>query len=255
MFAVLSDIHGNLEARDAVLADISRRPVSAIYCLGDLVGYGPNPVECVERAMEWDVVLLGDCDQHAMFEDTGFVPLPAERAIDWTRNQLESSSEPRSSREKRWDFIASRPRTHREDEFLFVHGSPRNPINEYIFPEDVYNQRKMTRIGDLLERYCFCGHTHVPGVFVEPSEAGGDWQFFAPAERNHFWRFDGRKTIVNVGAVGQPRDGDPRACYVTVDGWDVSFHRVAYDWQKTRDKIYAIPEIDNIHGDRLGEGH
>ncbi len=248
MFAVLSDIHGNLEALDAVLADIARRRVSAVYCLGDVVGDGPNPIECLDRAMAWDVVLLGNHDQAAMFDPDGF-NLSAERAIFWTRARLEATL-----RNDLWNFLAERPRTHRESDFLFVHGSPRNPLNEYLFPEDVYSLRKMQRIADLMERYCFCGHTHVPGVFVEPFESGGNWEYFYPPEVNHFWRFDGRKTIVNVGAVGQPRDADPRACYVTVDGWDVTFHRVEYDWPKTRDKIYAIPELDDFLGDRLGEG-
>ncbi|MBM3981754.1 MAG: metallophosphoesterase [Planctomycetes bacterium] len=248
MFAVLSDIHGNLEALDAVRADLARRPVSAVYCLGDLVGYGPNPVECIEAAREWDVVLIGNHDQAVLFDPDGFGQ-SAERAIFWTRRVLETSG-----RSDLWSYLAERPRTHREDDFLFVHGSARSPTNEYVFPEDIYNQRKMDRIGELIERYCFCGHTHVPGVFVRPDAEGEPWEFHTPEERHHFWRFDGRKTIVNVGSVGQPRDGDRRACYVTVDGWDVHFHRVEYDWRTTRDKIYAIPDLDNFLGDRLEEG-
>jgi predicted phosphodiesterase len=246
MFAVLSDVHGNLEALDAVLADVARRPVSAIYCLGDLVGYGPNPIECIDRAMMWDVVILGNHDQAFLLNDyDGWGATSAVASHEWSRGLVNTSH---------FTFFAARPRTHREGDFLFVHGSARNPLNEYLFPEDVYNHRKMSRVGDLIERYCFCGHTHVPGVFVEREQQGGEWWFFAPEKRNHFWRFDGRKTIVNVGAVGQPRDNDRRACYVTVDGWDVHFHRVTYDWQKTRDKIYAIPELDNFLGDRLGDG-
>ncbi len=248
MLAVLSDIHGNIEALDAVLADLAGRSVSAVYCLGDLVGYGPDPVACLERAKEWELVLLGNHDQAAMFDPDGFAP-SAERAIFWTRAVLESCG-----RSDMWDFHSERPRSHREGDFLFVHGSPRNPTNEYVFPEDVFNQQKMDRLGALLDRYCFCGHTHVPGVFVEPEVAGGQWQFFSPEERHHFWRFDGRKAIVNVGSVGQPRDGDRRASYVIVDGWDVHFHRVEYDWRTTRDKIYAIPELDNFLGDRLDDG-
>jgi predicted phosphodiesterase len=248
MFAVLSDIHGNLEALDAVLADIARRPVSAIYCLGDIVGYGPNPVECIERAMAWDVALLGNHDQAVLFAPDGFA-VNAERAIFWTRAVLESTR-----RDGLWNFLAERPRTHHTGDFLFVHGSARNPLNEYLFPEDVYNQQKLPKIAALIERYCFCGHTHVPGVFVAPFEPEGDWQFFSPEESNDFWRFDGRKAIVNVGAVGQPRDNNWRACYATVDGWDVAFHRVEYDVDVTVAKIYANPELDNFLGDRLREG-
>jgi len=248
MFAIISDIHGNLEALESVLADIGRHPVSAIYCLGDIIGYGPNPIECLEHAMKWDLTILGNHDQAVIFDPEGFGQ-NAERAIFWTRRVLEASR-----RDDLWSFLAERPRVHREDDFLFVHGSPRSPVREYIFPEDIYNQRKMAQLSALIKQYCFCGHTHVPGVFVAPSEPEGNWQFLAPEECNHFWRFDGRKTIVNVGSVGQPRDGDSRACYVTVDGWDVTFHRVEYDWRKTRDKIYAIPDLDNFLGDRLDEG-
>ncbi len=248
MFAVLSDIHGNLEALDAVLADIARRPVSAIYCLGDIVGYGPNPIECIDRAMKWDVALLGNHDHAAMVEPDGFGQI-AERAIFWTRRVLTESC-----REDLWKYLAECPRSHPEGEMLFVHASPRSPLHEYIFPEDIYNQRKMQRISDLLDRYCFCGHTHIPGVFVAPSALAGDWHYFATDEVNYFWRFDGRKTILNVGSVGQPRDHDPRGCYVTVDGWDVMWHRVPYDVDTTVAKIYAIPELDNFLGDRLREG-
>ena len=171
MFAVLSDIHGNLEALDAVLADIARRPVSAIYCLGDLVGYGPDSIACLEQAMKWDVVVLSEFDQGAMFDDTYFVHQfhpHAMQLLAFVRGALDVAH-----REDLWGFLADRPRSHREEEFLFVHGSPRNPLHEYIFPEDTYNTRKMNRIGELLERYCFCGHTHVPGVFISPFEAGG----------------------------------------------------------------------------------
>ena len=248
MFAVLSDIHGNLEALTAVLADVARRPVSAVYCLGDIVGYGPNPIECLDLATKWDVTILGNHDQAVMFDPDGF-GASAQRAVYWTRSVLEAAR-----RDDLWTFLAARPRVHREGEFLFVHGSARNPTNEYVFPEDVHNEQKMERIGALLENYCFAGHTHVPGVFVEPPAAGADWQFFAPNEVSNYWRFDGRKAIVNVGSVGQPRDGDPRSCYVTVDGMDVTFHRVAYDSDVTAAKIYAIPELDNFLGDRLREG-
>jgi diadenosine tetraphosphatase ApaH/serine/threonine PP2A family protein phosphatase len=248
MFAVLSDIHGNLEALDAVLADVARHPVSAIYCLGDVVGYGPNPIECFERAMKWDLVLLGNHDQAVMFDPEGFSS-SAERAVLWTRSVLEAAR-----RNDLWSYLAERPRSHRSDDFLYVHGSARNTLNEYVFPEDIFNRGKMERIAAQIDRYCFCGHTHVPGVFVESAERGGEWTFSAPQEINHFYRFDGRKTIVNVGSVGQPRDHDPRACYVTVDGWDLTFHRVPYDLDATVAKIYAIPELENFLGDRLREG-
>jgi diadenosine tetraphosphatase ApaH/serine/threonine PP2A family protein phosphatase len=246
MWAVLSDIHGNLEALDAVLADIAKHAVSQVFCIGDLVGYGPNPIECIEKAMAWDLVLLGNHDNAAMFGPDGFCE-SAERAIFWTQSVLEQNL-----RIDLWQFIAQRPRFHTQGDFLFVHGSPRNPTNEYVFPEDIYNERKMTSIGEKMARYCFCGHTHIPGMFVEA--ARGKWEFRAPTELPGFYRLDGRKTIVNVGSVGQPRDDNWRACYALVEGWDITFRRVEYDVDATVAKIYAIPELADFLGDRLRKG-
>jgi diadenosine tetraphosphatase ApaH/serine/threonine PP2A family protein phosphatase len=245
--AIISDIHSNLEALQAVLKDISKHNVTEIYCLGDVVGYGPNPRECVDLVMKCKVVLLGNHDQGAMFDPEGFNP-PAERAIFWTRAQLEAPGEARSVRERRWEFLAERPRSFREDGFLFVHGSARNPLNEYVFPEDIYNQRKMERIFALVERYCFQGHTHVPGIFTE------NLQFHSPDEIDYVYKLDGRKTLCNVGSVGQPRDGDWRACYILLDGETIRYRRVEYDIDTTVKKIYAIPDLENFLGDRLRDG-
>ncbi|MBY0229379.1 MAG: metallophosphatase family protein [Gemmataceae bacterium] len=253
MKAIISDIHSNLEALQAVLKDIERQGVSEIYCLGDVVGYGPNPRECVDLVMaRCKMVLLGNHDQGAMFDPEGF-NTPAERAIFWTRDVLEKSPEPRPAREKRWEFLAERPRFHKEGDRLFVHGSARNPLNEYVFPEDIYNQRKMERIFALVERLCFQGHTHVPGVFIE--QAPDDlYAFHTPEELDYKHVFDHRKTLVNVGSVGQPRDGDPRACYVLLDGDNLRYCRVEYDIAATVKKIYDVPELENFLGDRLREG-
>ena len=155
------------------------------------------------------VTLLGNHDQGAMFDPDGF-NIGAERAIFWTREQLENPND-RANNEKRWEFLGMLPRVHRQDSFLFVHGSPRNPLSEYIFPEDIYNHRKMERLFQLVEKYCFQGHTHVPGVFTE------GYQFYAPEEIDHEYTLGEGKVMINVGSVGQPRDGDPRACYVILD--------------------------------------
>jgi diadenosine tetraphosphatase ApaH/serine/threonine PP2A family protein phosphatase len=245
--AIISDIHSNLEAFQAVLEDIKRHDVSEIYCLGDVVGYGPNPRECVDLVMQCKFVLLGNHDQGAMFDPEGFNP-PAERAIFWTRAQLEAAVDTREDRERRWEFLAERPRTFRENGFLFVHGSARNPLNEYVFPEDIYNQRKMERIFALVEKYCFQGHTHVPGIFTENLE------FHSPEEMDYVYQLDGRKTLCNVGSVGQPRDGDWRACYIMLDGETIRYRRVEYDIDTTIKKIYAIPDLENFLGDRLRDG-
>jgi len=245
--AIISDIHSNLEALQAVLEDIEKLNIKDIYCLGDIVGYGPNPRECVDLVMKCNLVLLGNHDQGAMFDPEGFNP-SAERAIFWTRAQLETAADNRSARERRWEFLAERPRMHRENSYLYVHGSARNPLNEYVFPEDIYNQRKMERIFALVDRYCFQGHTHVPGIFTE------DLQFHSPEEVDYVYRLDERKTLCNVGSVGQPRDGDWRACYIVLDDESIHYRRVEYNIDETVKKIYAVPDLENFLGDRLRDG-
>ncbi len=144
---------------------VSRR----FYCLGDIIGYGPNPRECIDLVMKnCAAVILGNHDQAALFDPAGF-NAGAERAILWTRKMLETGD--RVGNEKRWEFLGDLPRMKREDKYLFVHGSARNPLNEYVFPEDIYNQRKMERIFGLVDRYCFQGHTHIPGVFTETTRS------------------------------------------------------------------------------------
>jgi len=250
--AIISDIHSNFEALQAVLKDIEKYAVTEIYCLGDVVGYGPNPRECIDLVMQCKVVLLGNHDQGAMFDPEGFNP-PAERAIFWTREQLESAPESRQTRERRWEFLAERPRTFRENGYLYVHGSARNPLNEYVFPEDIYNQRKMERIFALVDKYCFQGHTHVPGIFTEQSPEDL-YQFASPEEVEYCHRLDDRKTLCNVGSVGQPRDGDWRACYVLLDDNTINYRRVEYDVEAVIKKIYAVPDLENFLGDRLRDG-
>ncbi len=251
MIAIVSDIHGNLEALRAVLDDIERQGAQAVYCLGDVVGYGAEPRACLDLAQGFHMTLLGNHDQGALFDPEGFCG-PAERAIFWTRGQLESSPEPRPVREKRWEFLAERPRRHRENGVQFVHGSARNPLNEYVFPDDIYNQSKMRRIFAVVERTCFQGHTHVPGIFEEAGKE--QYEFRRPEEVGHVYRLDGRKTLINVGSVGQPRDGDWRCCYVLFDGETVRFRRVEYDLEAAIGKIHAVAELDRVLGDRLRDG-
>lgn len=249
MKAIISDIHANLEALNAVLADIESQEIDNTLCLGDIVGYGPNPRECIDqvidRVIDSGACLLGNHDQAALFDPEGFNS-GAERAIFWTRKMLESG-DPKGN-ERRWEFLGELPRMIREDDYLFVHGSARNPLNEYIFPEDIYNQPKMEKIFSLVDRYCFQGHTHIPGVFTE------DLKFYSPEEIDHIYRLDDRKALINVGSVGQPRNGDHRASYVVLNDRAVHFRRVEYDVETTVEKIYGIPELDNFLGDRLRDG-
>lgn len=245
--ALISDIHGNLEGLQAVLADIRQQDISEIYCLGDIIGYGPNPRECIDLVMKCKVCLLGNHDQGALFDPEGF-NAGAERAIFWTREQLEDPTGSPEANNRRWDFLGELPRNFRENGLLFVHGSARNPLNEYVFPEDIYNRRKMEKIFALIEKYCFQGHTHVPGVFTE------NLNFLSPDELGHQFRLGSEKVMVNVGSVGQPRDGDRRSCYVVLEDGVVKFRRVEYDVETTRRKIHETPDLDDFLGDRLLEG-
>ena len=252
MKAIISDIHGNLEALTAVLEDIRAQGITQRYCLGDVVGYGPNPRECVDLVRDFDLVLLGNHDNAAIFDPEGFNPA-AEQAIFWTRDQLEQSDEPPMRRQERWDFLSERPKMHREDPYLFVHGSARNPMNEYVFPDDIYNQRKMDVIFQRIPKICFQGHTHVPGIFTQLE--ANQFNFQSP-DQFDFTFFPGdQKIMCNVGSVGQPRDLDPRSCYVVLDdSGRIHFRRVAYDLGTTVKKIHAIPELNNFLGDRLRQG-
>lgn len=247
--ALISDIHGNYEALKAVLDDIREQSITEIYCLGDIVGYGPNPCECLDKIIDVaGITILGNHDQAALFDPDGFNPV-ALQAVYWTRDQLESrGTAPVINR--RWDYLGELPRTYCEGEHLFVHGSVRDPTNEYVFPEDVYNQRKMDALFTRIEMYCFQGHTHIPGVFTS------DREFISPVDMDFVFQLSGRPAMINVGSVGQPRDGDPRACYAVLDTVEevVTFRRIDYPFGETAEKIYNTPDLDDMLGDRLQGG-
>ena len=243
--AIISDIHGNLSALDAVMSDIHDQGVERICCLGDVVGYGPNPRECLDEIMRAEFCILGNHDQAALFDPDGFSS-GAEKAIFWTRRQIENAEDPLNR--NRWEFLCGLPRVHRDGEFMFVHGSARSPLHEYVFPEDIYNAKKIERIFGLIQRYCFQGHTHAPGVFSE------DFRFQRPDQLDYQFTLGAQKAMINVGSVGQPRDGDRRACYVILEENTIQYRRVDYDIDATAKQIYAIPELDDFLGDRLYEG-
>jgi diadenosine tetraphosphatase ApaH/serine/threonine PP2A family protein phosphatase len=252
MIAVLSDVHANLEALRAVLADLARRGATAVYCLGDVVGYGPDPRACLDLAMAWRVVLLGNHDEAALLGPDGFGPA-AERAALWTREQLAADEPDRQARERRLDFLAGLPRRREEGGLLFVHGSARDPLNEYVHPEDAYDHGKMGRLFARVGRCCFQGHTHVPGVFTECGP-GGPCRFRGPEELGGRYRLGGCKALVNVGSVGQPRDGDWRACYALLEGDTVLFRRVEYDVEATVRKVRGCGGLGPRLGERLRKG-
>ncbi|MFL5341914.1 MAG: metallophosphoesterase family protein [Gemmataceae bacterium] len=249
MWAVLSDIHANLEALLAVLQDMERFRPSAAFCLGDTLGYGPNPLECLDLTRRFRVTLRGNFEHAVLNGSDGFGEV-AERSVHWTRDELEK---PGPDRIRRFEFLGSRPWTHQEREYLFVHASPRNPLHEYVFPEDIYCPPKLTQIFALFSRYCFNGHTHIPGMIVQDGSADR-WRYVRPEEVEFNYRLDDRKTLINVGSVGQPRHGDWRASYALLDGDTVRFRRVDYDVNTTIKKIHDIPDLDDFLGDRLGEG-
>lgn len=248
--ALISDIHGNYEALLEVVADIKKQGISTVICLGDIVGYGPNPVECLDYVMDkCEFTILGNHDQATLFDPDSFNPV-ALKAIYWTRTQLEQGIGVDERVDMRWEFLGGLPRRHDEGRFVFVHGSPRDPTNEYVFPEDIYERHKMDALFNRIEKFCFQGHTHMPGVFVEKGD------FLPPEECGYLYKLNERKAMINVGSVGQPRDGDPRACYVILDDEEnqIIYRRVEYPVAVTRQKIYEIPDLDNMLGDRLIAG-
>lgn len=293
MFAVISDIHSNLAALTAVLEDIEKRGARRIVCLGDVIGYGPFPRECLDLIREkCAVCIAGNHDHAILYEPTNFNSA-AERAAYWTRQVLESEPDV-EKRNARWDFLGGLPVRAKEDEILYVHASPRRPINEYIFPEDVFTnpQKVLANFERLDAKLCFIGHTHQPGVFLD------DPYFDPPHELpdSPFFELDDQRAIINVGSVGQPRDRDPRASYVLVHTFDdpddadfpngggngsgqadsggsvkplagsllqramkgnidqIEFVRIEYDVEATVKEILAQPMLDDMLGNRLLEG-
>jgi diadenosine tetraphosphatase ApaH/serine/threonine PP2A family protein phosphatase len=247
MIAVISDIHGNLEAMQAVCADIALKKVQSIFCLGDVVGYGPDPAACLDRAMDFDFTIMGNHD-HAVFMEPGGFNTPAENAVFWTRRVLDGEPD-EARRRRRWEFLARMDEYRETDSVLFVHGSPRRPMHEYLFPDEAeLSLQRLMETFDLVKHVCFVGHTHLPGVFTET------YEYLTPSQIGHKFTIGERKAILNVGSVGQPRDLDPRACYVTVDGREVRWHRVPYDHKTTMEKILATSELDEFLANRLAEG-
>ncbi len=247
--AVISDVHANLEALRVVLDHADAQGVDRIICLGDILGYGPDPVACVDiisRRCEWS--LMGNHDFGVVYEPTNF-NLAAEQAAYWSREQFETEADHEAA-ERHWDFLSRLRVRVSFDGFLCVHGTPRRPINEYLFPEDALNSPvKMQQLFELVDKHCLVGHTHVPGVFTDEPD------FYPPDDLDGVYRLrEGEKAIINPGSVGQPRDLDPRASYAIIDGDCVRFFRLEYDIEAVVSKIRAIPELLDWLGERLYEG-
>ncbi len=247
--ALISDIHGNVDALNVVMADIESRGIDKVVCLGDTVGYGPNPRECLDVVMarcEW--ALMGNHDFAVLYEPTSF-NTSAESAAFWTRRELETEPDD-ELRARRWRYLGGLSVRQRYADAQWFHASPRRPINEYIFPDDVFTApTKMTQIFERVECHCFVGHTHVPGVFTSEPD------FYQPSELSGMYRLTpGDKCIVNPGSVGQPRDRDPRASYAILDGDRVEFIRLEYDVQAVIEKVKQASGLSDFLGLRLLDG-
>lgn len=274
-YAILSDIHGNAEALRAVFDDMDRYcdehggSISQVWCLGDVVGYGPEPGECVRMVRVWcDICIPGNHDWAAVgnIDLSGFGKSAAESAL-WTRDRI--SPEDRV-------YLKNLPKVTAVSDFTLAHGSPSNPIWEYLTTSSV----AAPNFGAFETLFCVVGHSHLPMVFLQPIGArpvaaapiqramrenvalamdmpggpsrsmlerldeppgqSGQWercQRLLPGEGR--WVLpEGYRAIINPGSVGQPRDGDPRAAYVIYDsavGFD--FRRVPYNVTATQRKI------------------
>lgn len=225
-YAVVSDVHGNLEALKSVLADIKQRRISDILFAGDAVGYGPDPDACVRLLKDecsvliagnhdWAVLGLADLDR--------FNPY-AREAVEWTRRVV---------REETRAFLEELPLTKAlRDRHAFVaHGTPDEP-EKWHYLCSLRDAEKSFHHFD--EQICFVGHSHQP--FIIERLPSGEMLWY----RSAITGGETERYIVNVGSVGQPRDGDPRACYALVDGHKITIHRVAYDVEKTQTKMRVL---------------
>lgn len=252
ILGLISDIHGNLTALKSVIGDMEANGAQRIICLGDVVGYGPFPGECLDLVRRCGAVLMGNHEEALLFGAENFNPR-AKRAIDWTREFLKNDGE-EEVRKSRWQILQNLQLHARDGDFLFAHASPRQPTREYVMPRDAQNIAKMDEIFALIPHICFVGHTHVPGIFLPdhsftpPTELWGSTYFVERAE----------KALVNIGSVGQPRDGDPRACYCLLDtdpsAPRVVYRRVEYDIEATATAIENNPHLDNYLAERLRLG-
>jgi len=223
--AVLSDIHANLPALDAVLAHAGA--VDGVWHLGDVVGYGPDPNGVIARLRDVGAVgVRGNHDAAAAggSEIDWFNP-DARRAMEWTRSAINAES---------LAWLQSLPERRTLETCELVHGSPREPLWEYVTSPAVARDNL-----DLLDAQIgLHGHTHVPVAFVEDR---GKVEHFGPRDGGSL-ALDARRALVNPGSVGQPRDGDPRSSYLILDprAGSITWHRVAYDIEAVQSAMRAV---------------
>jgi diadenosine tetraphosphatase ApaH/serine/threonine PP2A family protein phosphatase len=238
-YAILSDIHANLEALRAVLED-ARPRVDAILCLGDIVGYGAEPEGCIELVAERCQAVVAGNHEHAA---AGLMTLEwfnayARAAAEWTRQRLDDEH-------RAW--LAALPLLREFEQATLVHASPSQPDDwEYVISAEDGHRA----FASFATRLCFVGHSHLPGVWVQ-----GSWGRSHEAGAVDIILEPGCRYLVNVGSVGQPRDRDPRAAWVLwdADARRVTLRRVPYDVAATRSRIVAAG-LPTFLADRLGEG-
>jgi diadenosine tetraphosphatase ApaH/serine/threonine PP2A family protein phosphatase len=248
-YAVLSDIHSNLEAFSSVLSRISELDIDRIICLGDIVGYNANPNECVELIKERAIIAInGNHDEEAVSTKPplGLNPI-AEESILWTRQALNSAHK---------DFLKALPITTLVDGLFTAFHAPRNSKNKYIHSsraaETIFKTMRQSKsvIKAKTIRLAFVGHTHVRCVFTEIDEMIFEKTPTEPLvlEKNNLY-------LINPGSVGQPRGGDPRASFLTFDSTlnKIEFHHVEYDIETTIQKIKAAG-LPNLNAKRLTLG-
>ena len=225
LYAIIADIHANLNAFEAVLDDIEGRGgVDEIWCLGDIVGYGPDPHDCIELLRQYKhVCVAGNHDWAAIgkISTADFNP-DAALACQWTAGQL-------TERDIR--YLEKLPLEIDKDSFKLVHGSPREPIWEYVISPSIAREN----FNFFRSPYCLVGHSHVPFVFREEDGSCTSSRLVD----NVGLAVGESRLILNPGAVGQPRDGDPRASYAIYDSESriVRLHRIPYDVIITQDRM------------------
>lgn len=221
---VISDIHANLSAFEAVLR-ASDGQWDQIWFLGDLVGYGPNPNECVALLREFDhVSLSGNHDWAALGKlNISEFNEDARAAVLWTRSVLEPESRA---------YLESLPPKRELDAFTMAHASPRHPVWEYVLDYET----ALANFAHFDTPYCLIGHTHVPVQIVEkqPGELT-----ISPAVNDEPFSLQNQRVMLNPGSVGQPRDDDPRAAYALLDTERLTwqFNRVSYPIEETQEQM------------------
>jgi predicted phosphodiesterase len=226
--AVLSDIHGNLPALEAVLAAV--KPYDAIWQLGDICGYGPQPNEVVARlALEKATGVRGNHDAAAIGDlETDSFNDDARAAVEWTAARLETSTR---------DWLSALPERSVSEPFTLVHGSPRDPTWEYIFTASIARGN----LSSFETPHCLVGHTHIPVAY---RERGGRMEGIEPDDGRPL-KLGRQRVIANPGSVGQPRDGDPRASAMVLDTDErtLAWHRVEYPIERVQKLMteYKLP--------------